>query len=902
MAVYDEEKTQDNQYWGSGDGGASASDLKNKESDTAKNPATGSNAAESQENQSLGENLYSPGGKTTAGQWLSKKLNIKGLLKNKKKSAVIGLAIGAVGTGSTIGIMALFSFMNVFQLDHLLSNIDAKAFLRYQVDLDGRSKHWTQAYMKARLAEMATSRDGNGIDEVPGKDKNLLFRSGKVDTGSPFWDWYSSMRTSKFEKDLWDKQGIKFVSTSYYDPAIKGYRTRTATVSVKGQPDLNFDSGLADADLKNLNANKLNDFNGRLSNFIDVDVFGNDKAARKSISRAINENTRWYQVAKRFYLRKSIYNMTGTSNWRFFDKTRTKITDKKIDVRNRLILKIFKDNTRSGTIIQCVFAITDCSKMNTDPANPANQVNAPNPDKIDCDKNDKCNTIAETSDQDGNSNTIKNDQKLSADLSDSLSADNLDSIGKELEQDASKAGNLEKLVSTIISKELIKKLNITTSIVSAIDTLNKINESVKNKTLTKLVYMARAAQAIAVYTNLAIMRDQIKSGEIGDTQQVNDAMAIVAGGGNSAGFDAATNRNTSQAFAAPAFSEAKDKKDYCSESHQTEILKPENAAIAKSEYHWVCDDKKIGSTDTAKMIQDGWNSSVGLVLDPLLGFYSDSGINTLVGWFNGALDGFMQLTGLQKAVGDLVSGALKAVGLDDDFNGMIAWITDKVIALVGAGPPLKENSPGGQFVNQAAMGAAASAEFAARGNGAPLTTDETKQRSKQDVVAYLQNQSSEQSLYNRIANINNPESMLAKGMFAISNQGIRVTSLNTLSSLFSGSIFTRTYADDEDPYSLSSLAGLETYDYPSACKDSDPLQMTVSSMTNADELGVIPAEKLTWDMLRNASTFNAELYASGKSEDTLKQVYNCSLLDSVASGSLGGAYNSATLGGNAYGQ
>ncbi len=904
MAVYDKEKEVN--HWDPTSGRPAKSPDSLLSAEKQGGGSQNSTAADNEERSSVADNLYQP---TSSGGRLNRLfkggLNIKSILKNRRKAAVVGAVASLVGGGSVFGIFALFSFMNVFQLDHLLSNIDAKAFVRYQVDLDGSSKHWVQAYMRARLAEMATSRDGDALSEIPDSNKNLLFRANKVDTGHPFRDWYNSMRTSKFEKDLFEKQGIKFVSASFYDPSIKGYRTRPAVVQINGQPDLQFNSGLTDSDLKNLNAGKLDDFNKGLSKFIDTEVFGSDKEARKALRKAVNENTKWYQVAKRFYLRKSISNMTGIKSWKFFEKTREKISDKRVSIRNKLILKIFKDNTSSGRIVQCVFAVSDCSRMNTDPANPDNNANAAKPGGPDCDKNpEKCDT--KQTEKDGDKTVSKkNDGELVRGMDETLTEEGVDLAEKEILEESADAGGgkVEKLVSAFISKEIMKKFNIATSIISVVDTLNKINESVKNESLVKLVYMARATQAIAIYSNLSIMRDQIKSGEIGSTQDVNDAMEIVAGGGNSAGFDAATDRNTSRAFAEQSkLSEATEKTEYCGADHQAAIEKPENTSIAKSEYHWVCDDKRIGSTTMAKMIQDGWKNSIGFLVDPILSVYNASGFGKIVSWVGQQFDGFMEATGMQEAMAGFIKGALKTFGLEDDFNGLVTMVTDKVVAFVGAGPPVKENSPGGQYVNQAAMGAAASAEFAARGNGAPRTTDESKQRAKQDVVAYLSEQSGDLSIYDKFASLDRQDSMLSKTFFAISSSGVRPTFSSTLSSLFTGSIFTRAHADDSDPYALSSLAGVESYDYPTVCKDMDPLSMTPQNATNADELGVIDPNALNWDMVKNAETFNQEMYKSSKSEEIKKQVYNCALLDSVASGSLGAVYNSSTLGGNAYGQ
>src|SRR5687767_3012238 len=139
----------------------------------------------------------------------------KGLGKKQKIQAWAGL-IGVLTTFATGGF-SLMNFLNTFYLDDFMNGVDKSTFMRYQVDMEGRSPAWINAYAKLRVAEI------DDPNVAPENRDNLLFRAEDVNT-NPVYSWFKKMRksqksltgeyTSKFEQDLLEKYNVKFASVA----------------------------------------------------------------------------------------------------------------------------------------------------------------------------------------------------------------------------------------------------------------------------------------------------------------------------------------------------------------------------------------------------------------------------------------------------------------------------------------------------------------------------------------------------------------------------------------------------------------------------------------------------------------------------------------------------------------
>src|SRR3989344_7837392 len=127
----------------------------------------------------------------------------KGLLKQKKTWLI------AAGSISIIGLLlgAVLGFLNVFKLDHIMSNIDQRAFVRWNAAADRRSDTWIREYIKVRLTMYA---DADGKFDI---EKSHYFKA-KLDTDHPATDWIRRMYAGRLEADLAKNHGVIFASRS----------------------------------------------------------------------------------------------------------------------------------------------------------------------------------------------------------------------------------------------------------------------------------------------------------------------------------------------------------------------------------------------------------------------------------------------------------------------------------------------------------------------------------------------------------------------------------------------------------------------------------------------------------------------------------------------------------------
>jgi hypothetical protein len=649
-----------------------------------------------------------------------------------------------------------------------------------------------------------------------------------------------------------------------------------------------FEFELTDAEKNALRNGRTSELNGRISEAIDIYVTeprdrgspfcrSADCQQRKLISKKVKAYTKPWQFMKRFYLRKSIQNATGVRDWRFFEKTQNRISEKKIEIRNRVVTKMFPESTKSGKFIQCMFGITSC-KTTTDPANPENR-------------------SALASLPDGEERLGPDGQPLPDTAQDGLT----DGVGGELDNAT------ESLTKKIIT-QVASKINGASAIISLIDTLNKINNNMKNGSLSTMVYVAKAAAAISVYQVYGTIADQARTADV-TAEEMNNTVAVVAeNGGNSEGWRTLmeSGSNSTVSAAAESINDSPGRTEFCSPEYQEAMALPQNQAAATKAFGYQCPGEKLGGENRAKAIEDGWNNSIGLIVNPLLKVYNDTGAAAVVGWFGDVIE--KVLGPVMQKLADTVLGAL---GLKDDFENLMGWVIGKVAAFLGAGPTLPAGAPPSMFVNHAIMGGAASAEQMMRFSGGVATSTMTyneQQQIQRNVVAYQQQQGAELSVHEKYLSLNNHSSVASNALFAIVNKPVSSTIatafgsvINLPTTLLSG----RASAATQTGYEASTFAGAETYDIPNVCITMEPELVTVKTSTNADDMGLIDDDDMSWEVLGNYNTFWERVYEKAGDDpdklESVKKVYNCALFEKVVGGSLGARANPETLGPNAYG-
>ena len=822
--------------------------------------------------------LYKDPEKTPSGG-LAKTIATKALKSGSKKALIGGAGAGLLAL--IIGLGGFFGFLNVFKLEHLMQNIEKKGFMRYQVSMDGRSSRWIQAYFTVRMAEV---EDPNIKD--PARRENLFFKSDKI-RNNPMTDWYETLRTSDFEKDLYNKHGIMFTSIAERT-SNGGVKFRTGKIRIK---DVSTYINLSDSELRDLsNAFKLQDpskLNSTLRQYIDFDKFDSDKSARRAIKVAVDGETKPWQVIKRRTVRKNIQNLIGVRNWRFFETTRNKMDEKKINIRNRVVQRMLPDSTRMGQFVQCFLGLATC-KSSSDPLNPSNQQA---PETIgDNTSNGRDNTKGVVS-----VNDTKNVPEGVSQAINEVTTAAEDKAASEAVGSTSKLG-VWMGAKYAIMQTIISKINFTTAILSAVDMLAKIDEGISNGSLIKLVTAARAAQAVGLFTTYQTARDQIKTGEV-TGPEVGQLMDTVNSVSNSEGWTSVMSNSKESAKAESSFVASKNKQEYCSPEHQTEIQDPSNHSAAEKEFAYLCGDKQIGGSSNATTITTWWTSTFGSTLSNIFSFYRHSGLDTLMGIINKAT-GWLT----DYFVSPIVNFALKVTGLTDDVDSLFGWLTSQIVTNLGAGPMLSGTEPSGVFMNTLIQGSAYSGEASARAQGAAKTNKQTAALARSNTEAYLKETDKNQSIFNKYASLGNPDSALSKSLFAT----IQDSSVNNVVSVI-GSIFKRlamapinlitarsVRATTDDPYAAANFAGIDTYDFPKQCYDLDPLTMQPADATNADDMGIIPANELTWDLLNNNTEFYKLVYEKignkSNADEIGMQVYDCGALDTAVRGGLGAMY------------
>jgi len=812
------------------------------------------------------EQLENRGG-GTAGQSSSGSLYRRSTPKRQKFSSKLNgssplkkyLVIGGIGAAFLSVVIVVFGFLNVFKLDGLMSSIEQRAFLRQNATLDTRSSKWISSYVEARMLDMGDNPNLSNPDFK--KDDNLLFRATRVDTNSPFTDWYRTLRTSNFEQKVFEDHGIKFTSVVTADG-----RFRPGLISINGEKPI----PISAADLSTADFNKLSEGDvatiRKFGDIVDTKIYDTNKEARAAIKKTVNDNTHWTEVYKRRSLRKAIQNMTGVKDWRFFETTRDKAAQKRVDVRNKIVDKMVPDKFFIGRVTRCLFGVDKCD-ASRDIADSQNQ--AINDESIGTEKTQTAEEKA------------AEDKKISG-----------------TDGGAFTPGELSDTLKQILNQAnlYLKILNIP----STLDMLSYVNDNISH--IVKLVVIARGAQAAGLFQVFETSRDQLKTGQV-TSQEVNDFMNVVSSAGSSDGqvkvVDGKGDPGTSYNGGA------------CGEDAQA-LYDKDPAAYKKKYgvYAYLCDNQRIGSAANAQKIQDVYNGSIGLIIGPIADAWNGANNTPIIGSFFHILDWLSNK--LSSISNYLVEQVLSILHLQDNVQDTITWIFGKLANFLGV-IIMNGNELPGTFFNWLVQGGSYSAESATRQEGGALTNNNSLAAAQRAVASYQTSQQDDTSLYDRVASLSNTDSLAFKGAYALSD--MKSDPSTTIAAGFAslwqdmsknfGMLFGHSLAAAPDGYAASKFADIETYDYPQQCYDLDPITaqpldgtnaMTVFQQNNIS----VPADKSqllnSWDTETNSKTFYEVVYdiiradprySDNNADDVAVHIYNCNLLDTTVRGNLG---------------
>lgn len=784
-------------------------------------------------------------------------------VRRRRAQFVAGGAItGIIGT-----VFGLMTGLLPFQLNHLMQNIDERAFARFNgVGVEDRSSKWIQAYMAARLMDIDNSRTNNSTND------NVLFRANRVDNNKPFTDWYRTLRTSKFESDVFEKRGFVFSSSFYHDGTK--IVVRPAKITVKDTP-LTFDpfdgpNRIDPAVLERAMNNDPSAFSeidrltGKMNEFIHTEFFDSNKAARQELVQIMREllpTEGWkiWNAVKRYHIRKDIQNMTGITDWKFFETSREKWAEKRVAARNKMLDKALPENTKSGKFLRCLFGVDSC-RASSDPADPDNR-NLPPTGQRDEGR------------RDANGNPVGD-------------GSGPDTMSRGATAGAAAAGDAAKK----IAQQLIAKANLATGVISLLDSLSKFDQNMSNGSASKMVTVARGQQAAALFTMFMVARDQLKTGQA-VPDEVDETMAMVANTTYneawSTGMEERPNVIHAQTAQPRPIVPAINKKEFCSEVYQEAMKRPENRQVAENQFQYKCDSMTIGARSMATTFEESWNNTLGVILHPILTAYRAT-VGFLIDIFNSVIDAIL---------GPIMTAILEALGLQQKIEEFMGWASEKVLQWSGAGLMWDSFTPSGSIVNIAIQGGGYTAEAGSRFQGAAATNDATRVEATTRAYAYEQEKRSRMSLYDRYLSLDNGKSVAANALAHLKSRPLSSAAPNILDSM--GKIFTlplglfsktTSAATGSDPYAIANIAGIETFDWPKECLDAEVFTMSPASATNADEMGIIDKEDLSWDLMLSKDAWFAKLYEEEDDETINKKVWNCALLDNAVAGGIGGIY------------
>jgi hypothetical protein len=835
----------------------------------------------------IGEGYKEEGKKGSGLRSIGGKSGAKGLLKNKK--AMFGVGGGFLGAIFVAG--TIFNFLHTFQMDHFFKFAEQKTSQRLSASLDTRNRSLVRAYMRVRIMEI----------EGDTKNDSLYFHSKDIKTGSPFRDWYQTMRSSKFEDGLLKKNGIVFTGVVGKDGKIS-FAKITANDDTKKNLAANL--GLKDNMTPDDLVGKLNDMKADdMEKLFTVDKLDSHKAARKSVKAVVNDEIPWYRTFKRRHIRKDLASKTGIKSWRLFEKTRDKVALKQQDIKDRLLAKIvdryYINNPSSAQFMKCLFGSGRCPS-NSDPASPDSKTDKPS---------GAPEADSKLSGNDTNTDVGPDGKPKTTALDTSGAANDINGITKkEVEAGvkggavdeatkAAKLGPIQKITLGIVRTATGDTVNDAIPFnptkvwtwakrIAKIDAL--LYSADKASQLAKLVMNSRTSQLEGIYATYQMANDQIKSGQLSG-QELNSFFDTTKNLGNSEGWAVLTNQMDKSGGKVGAASTMTPKQDYCKDSGKRQDF---------NEFAWFCDDQKPNNGGNAGTISDGYNASVGKILHPVaegVNTVKEGPIGGIADWITGAVDSI--ITPVLEPVIDAAMGS----GVGKNFGELISKLMMKLLAFLGAGPMFDGTQPG--VGNLLIAGGAGSAEDSTRASGGVAQTKVTRAYTDGLAQNYTHEQQKDQSVISRYASLDNPNSLVSSTLFAASSNlsgssfmTKLASGLQSIPALFGSIISGHVFAQTAQSASyVSDWAGVNKYDIPQQCQSLDPLDPDyLNKSSNVQAVaGISPAE-IGMESMRDTDKFWKKVYekigTGADAQDKAEKIYNCALFDARVMGSLGAVY------------
>lgn len=596
--------------------------------------------------------------------------------KFMKRRATYLIAVGVGGLIASL-LALLFAFLPHFKLSFMKENVDRVRMARLMYILDSRSDRFLVTMMKA---EVAGEQDG----------KNRYFEAkGWYDSPHPFTQWYRDMRTDKFFKDMAEKQGIRFAQETR--GVGQSRLVRMTAVDVNGRvidfSDLRLDGGAS--------GNDLVDFERLVE-----ERFDSNKSARRAFNAAVKEQTKSWQVIKRYNMRRWGYERLGITKWRFFEGTREKadnaVKDRWTKVVSRPIL--------TGRFGKCIFGTpNDCPRT----SNPNDEQNSFGSDSVD------------------------------GDLEDALDESTEEQRAGDADDPPDPRDRTSGKLSKIFASKVVQKAIPVIDVAGYVEVAKQINYLLgkEDQGLVKLVAVMRAAEYASAYFALGTVTDHLKEGDKVAGEEVNAVMKMTEGIEKSDAYTNIAGVQNPSLFNAKVYAQENSEQD---------------------DYDEVTDMMKVNSEGSrAADISEYYQGSIGPVAGKFFEHYNGSLFDKVISAVVGLID---SLVGELVNAGKWVFGKLTGVDVDKLFESFIA----KLMEFLGGAPICAAAEGGGRLLNCSDGGASVVAEALTQTMGAGPLSEKQVYRLHQDAALARMEDEKLLSPFERIASLDNPNSLFAR--------------------------------------------------------------------------------------------------------------------------------------------
>lgn len=611
----------------------------------------------------------------------------------KKRGAAIGGGIAGV---VLIGLLSIFSFLLPFKLTHIIENIEERIGQVPQYAIEQRLEYYMNRYLIMRTLESrGVSIDKNGT--------NFTYL-GKGIPGTLYTNWQGA----KLEVKMLDQYGYRL------------------------EP-VNPDAGVGSLDTNPTKWKLVSDVPG--SEGIPLDR----TEARRFVRKFAKENTRWYQVVKRFHMRTIMKRYFGIGNWKPFerkvDRTRDTYFETKKAFKKRVVqATIGRSSSRLGIYLTCV----------TDPDTCSDKLGEP-------DVSSSGDDLLTTSQID--------------DAAEEFSENGLRIVGDGIDDEAAQA--TAGLIFDNIKDFGIKK--ILGSIIAGagiLDFFSNVVLSLENGTLSQIVYDRNAQQYVGFASSFMSGEDQQQAGEDYDIQDAQVMTEIL------------DNFETS-----PVYRQLNNVTDYSEDGSQIrrDCNGDGNNDILE-EGEVVCPQKKLVQNKTAFTSYPAWDGVVVPIAEGI-----DSTIGAILDFVNGGIEAVLNATGVTAAL----TGLLEKFGIDTFLADNFASLLNDIFGMAVSGDEQEveayDNIVGSYSVLQSSLGGDTSPD-GENSIGGQLLTDEQVVAINNETRQQQEYEQSQQSVFARYVDPTNYQSLTGQAAMhmpsSFSAASIRASSILTPTSIF----------------------------------------------------------------------------------------------------------------------